>query len=632
MRIEYIRIKNFRSIKDEITVYLSPNKTVIVGQNNSGKTNIITALGILFGEKYPTYYSLDEKDFFDPSKPLEIKIKLTEIDKERDYPNFKWKNQFERTDKARITYNNGELFCKFKAQIMEEKIEKEFDLYVNNPFPLNNGTNKILSKSDEFLKSLLSFVFVPADRTIRTDLRTGEYSWYGKLLRQILEAQTQTNTYKQLVTKLKEVENLIKNTLKSESVLKMGQLITFIEDLKFALTKSQNPEDLLKYIEILIKGGTENYFELSRFGHGTQSAILIGLLELYLNLISQSRNSVLRVFAIDEPENFLHPQGKRLINSLLEKISENENTQIIYTTHSSELITNFEEDKFTLKDVVYVYKEDGATKVKQFTEESTEFFKIQEELDVEKGEIFFASGVILVEGETEKHSIPLIYKYYSWSEEDLLEHFKEKYQKNPSNFFDLDLKNISVINVGGKDNIPKYFKFTIKILGKDKVTAIIDRDPNFETEFKPKLKNLIKEIFDQESEDFEQYGIFILPKGEFEYYYNLDVIKSFLTGKIASDIENDPDITRIPDEIKRKEVIEKIISEKICQLEVDIKEYIHNASKLSEGYENLFKKYMRGWTKPAIAFKSTKYLLRNSGFDSEIFEILKKAIYYLKLE
>ena len=109
MRIEHIKIKNFRSIKDQITVSLSANKTVFVGQNNSGKTNIISALDILFGERYPTYYPLEEKDFFDPSEPVEIEMKISGIDKNSDYPQIKWKQRNESTDKRKITYNNGSL-------------------------------------------------------------------------------------------------------------------------------------------------------------------------------------------------------------------------------------------------------------------------------------------------------------------------------------------------------------------------------------------------------------------------------------------------------------------------------------------------------------------------------------------
>jgi len=626
MRIKYIKIKNFRSIKDQITVSLSPNKTVIVGQNNSGKTNIITALDIVFGEKYPTYYSLNESDFFDPTQPIEIEIKVSEIDKDKDYSSIKWKQNNASADKRKITFNKGQLFLKFTAKSPDNKT---FECFVEKK-PPRTRDNTVRSLSDEFRRSLLSFVFVPADRTVRVDLKTGEYNWYGKLLRLILDSQKQTEGYNGLVAKLEEIENLIKSVLKSEEILKVGQFLTFVEDVKFALTKSQDPEDLLKYVKILVKGKTSDYLELSRFGHGTQSAILIGLLELYLHLTSQYRDSVLKVFAVDEPENFLHPQGKRLINFLLERISEREDTQIIYTTHSSELATNFEEGKFTLKDIVYVYKKNGITKVKRFSEEeSKSFFKIQEELDVEKGEIFFASAVILVEGETEKHSIPLIYRYYPWSENDLPDKSKEKYKDRPAYFFDLDFHNISVINMGGKDNLPKYFKFISQILGRDRVTAIIDKDPDFEDNFKKKLKQLIKEVFSEESEDFSKYGIFVLSKGEFEHYYNEDTIEKFIKDKIENDVKNDENINRISDSNKRQGTIEKVTKERFNQLEEEIKQ-IKSSPKLSEAYERLFIKCFKGWTKPAIAFKLTKYLLKNNGFDSEIFHILKNIIFYLK--
>jgi len=39
---------------------------------------------------------------------------------------------------------------------------------------------------------------------------------------------------------------------------------------------------------------------------------------------------------------------------------------------------------------------------------------------------------------------------------------------------------------------------------------------------------------------------------------------------------------------------------------------------------------MKGWTKPVIAFKLTKFLLKNDGFYDEIFEILKQVRQYLR--
>ena len=48
--------------------------------------------------------------------------------------------------------------------------------------------------------------------------------------------------------------------------------------------------------------------------------------------------------------------------------------------------------------------------------------------------------------------------------------------------------------------------------------------------------------------------------------------------------------------------------------------------------ENLFSKYLKGYTKPVIAFKLTKYLLENDGFDEGMFVTLRKVIHYFDWE
>ena len=47
MYISRVIIKNYRSIKD-LTLSFNSGKNVIVGKNNSGKSNIIKAIDIVF--------------------------------------------------------------------------------------------------------------------------------------------------------------------------------------------------------------------------------------------------------------------------------------------------------------------------------------------------------------------------------------------------------------------------------------------------------------------------------------------------------------------------------------------------------------------------------------------------------
>jgi len=52
MKINKVVIKNFRSIK---SLEFNPsNICVLVGENNAGKTNVLTAINFLLGEIWPT--------------------------------------------------------------------------------------------------------------------------------------------------------------------------------------------------------------------------------------------------------------------------------------------------------------------------------------------------------------------------------------------------------------------------------------------------------------------------------------------------------------------------------------------------------------------------------------------------
>lgn len=53
MYISKVKIKNYRSIKD-LTINFNPDKNIIVGKNNLGKSNIIKAINIVLGENSPT--------------------------------------------------------------------------------------------------------------------------------------------------------------------------------------------------------------------------------------------------------------------------------------------------------------------------------------------------------------------------------------------------------------------------------------------------------------------------------------------------------------------------------------------------------------------------------------------------
>ena len=136
------------------------------------------------------------------------------------------------------------------------------------------------------------------------------------------------------------------------------------------------------------------------------------------------------VFIMEEPELFLRPQTQRYLYRLLIKLSAS--NQVIYSTHSPAFLSvaRLEDLAFVLRDPV------GGTQVVQPRpiEHDTDF-RIVSEFDAERSELFLARAALLVEGLTEKLILPLVFA--------ALGH-------------DADLEAISIIECGGKANIPLF--------------------------------------------------------------------------------------------------------------------------------------------------------------------------------
>ena len=77
-RLTQIIIENFRSISEPVVINFPSNMPVVfIGENNSGKTNIIRAIDLIFGEWHPKYKDFDDHDFFGRNQDGDIEIIIT---------------------------------------------------------------------------------------------------------------------------------------------------------------------------------------------------------------------------------------------------------------------------------------------------------------------------------------------------------------------------------------------------------------------------------------------------------------------------------------------------------------------------------------------------------------------------
>lgn len=137
------------------------------------------------------------------------------------------------------------------------------------------------------------------------------------------------------------------------------------------------------------------------------------------------------VFLIEEPELFLRPHTQRYLYRRLRGLAADGN-QVIYSTHAPAFLNVARLEELVL--VRYTARR-GTHIVQPEPLDADEAFRVVSEFDAERSELFLARSAILVEGRTEKLVLPSIFA--------ALGH-------------DADRAQISIVECGGKSNIPVF--------------------------------------------------------------------------------------------------------------------------------------------------------------------------------
>jgi len=252
MYLSRLYIENYRSIQ-KTDLKFEPGKNVIVGRNNSGKSNILKAIDLILGEYSPTYNkseNITDNDFFgsvtnkpifiwceiqrektdnqnlenidfsdvcktafsriyaDQNRNQDIRVKVTDFKREEKFGIFEF-----TTDKGQARIDNGEFFKKWiggKPYCKGWNFDKEFIDKSNFALAfLAYKTNDELKKELVFLyretedsdwivglgcslrNSIIQSAIIPAFRDPKDQLRINAYTWFGKLLKAYVKTDNQ---------------------------------------------------------------------------------------------------------------------------------------------------------------------------------------------------------------------------------------------------------------------------------------------------------------------------------------------------------------------------------------------------------------------------------------------------------
>lgn len=187
------------------------------------------------------------------------------------------------------------------------------------------------------------------------------------------------------------------------------------------------------------------YFDIERVGSSAAAASV--LVDGVHRLVAAGERGL--VLLIEEPELFLRPQAQRYLYRALRAFAQSGN-QVLYSTHAPAFLNVARLEELAL---VEHSPRRGTSVIQPEPLSAGETFRALSEVDAERAELFLASAVLLVEGRSEKLSLPFVFHAVG---------------------FDPDREAITIIDCGGKPNIPLFIRICQAV--RRPCVVIHDRD------------------------------------------------------------------------------------------------------------------------------------------------------------
>lgn len=406
VQVGRVIVNNFKSC---VLTDISLSKyTALIGYNNSGKSNIISAIHWLLRKSV-----LDSSSFKDPAQPIEVEGHIDGISAAilglMPQQQRQQIQQYVVNEKLVIKRTQTRPDVKV-ADIKLSVWSEQTYSWVPNPTGIDNAIGVLLPEP----------IRIGAMEDAAEDSSKAKTSTtIGKLLAEFIEP-VRTAHEAELDLHLDEVERRISadgDARLTELDIIDASLSSKINDLFPGLSiKLHFP---VPELVDLIKSGTVKVYEdagpsrmFSSYGHGAQRSIQMALIR---HLAEVRRAAAVQhgttLLLIDEPELYLHPFAVEHIREALKSLSNN-GYQVILSTHSAQMVTAKDAEnallirkstalgthsRRRLRDAIQ-------NVVPNATHQTEQLFTLGN-----SSQVLFADKVILTEGKTELRLLPCIF-------------------------------------------------------------------------------------------------------------------------------------------------------------------------------------------------------------------------------
>ncbi len=420
MHIEKVYLEHFRNFK-KATVNFN-QKSLIIGPNDVGKTNLVHALRLLL-DKSLSAIDLEpsDTDFNVESKSNEIKILIFFKDVTEDCVLSTFKG---------LISDNGKLVIAYYAS-RDSSGKKDYEIKAGK------DKNSLQDQKNRHYLKALNLEYVRSSRDLMAYVRKEKRKIFEeyKSERNDNEKDADAKLIGEIQDGLDEINIKIKDlTFIKKSLSKINQELNQLtpdnDDVTLGFDSGAlDPDDYVDNVGLVSESNGER---VDVGGDGRNNQIF---LSMWSSRKEKSDLEEVTIYCVEEPEAHLHPHNQR---NLAYYLSNTLNGQVIITTHSPQIACEFSPNS-----IIKLYKNTknssrAASKgCSSIVSDSFEAFNYR--LNILPAEAFFANSVLLVEGPSEV----LFYKALS-----------------KAIGIDIDRLGISILAVNGVDFDPYMNIFT----------------------------------------------------------------------------------------------------------------------------------------------------------------------------
>lgn len=433
MKLSSIKLKGFRNFKDA-KIKLR-KKTLIIGSNDVGKTNLLWAIRLLLDRGLSDYdIEPRDSDFFayEPTNEFEIILCFTGVTE--DCVVSKLKGKISDADKLYLAYKGYrdsqtsaktyKLFAGPSIGLLEEIEDRYYRKvlnvkYISSHRDFHNYINREKSYLFQNAKENRTDEQIASDNKLYTEIQ-GDLKKVDEKIPRLNYISTATDTLNDELSKL--------------SLHHQKQKLTFDAN-------TSNIDDFIKSVSIASKTDDKN---ILIGGDGRLNQIYLALWASR-NQLTEENLSEVTIFCIEEPEAHLHPHQQRKLADYLNSVLKG---QVLLTSHSPQIASEFSPNS-----IVKLKSKSGATWAASggcSTIIDTAFNDFGYRLSIIPAEAFFADVVLLIEGPSEEKFYKTLAKVHG---------------------IDLDKLNISVLMVDGVG-----FSTFIRILNSLEIRWVLRTD------------------------------------------------------------------------------------------------------------------------------------------------------------